>query len=340
MTTSPLQAAEKILLVAPHRLGDTLFATPGIRALRLAKLHARIDVVTLSALSHELLSKNTCIDTLYRAEEQPIEQLAAGYDVILPLQNINHVVEYLGDIPRVLMPPRYAGAFHYSENFYRFLIQQMPNVAQFPLGPYELNTNAQDESQADLLLSPIPAAPQPFILALHMGCHQISKKGQRILYKLFPFLMAKDTRSWSFKRFDQLIQRLIKEHPAVHIVLTGSPSEAFAADALTANPNILNLIGKTNVGQLAAVLKRCDLLLTGDTGPMHVACAMERPMVLLCGKTDPAHTGPYPANTHHSIIQKDGMDNISVDEVYQAVVRYLPETPTQQDSAPITSAVA
>jgi len=99
----------------------------------------------------------------------------------------------------------------------------------------------------------------------------------------------------------------------------------------------VNLIGKTNVGQLAAVFKRCNLLLTGDTGPMHVACAVDLPMVLLCGKTDPAHTGPYPLRAHHTIIKKDGMDNISVDEVYQAVVRYLADAPTQRDSIPAAS---
>ncbi|WP_338523885.1 glycosyltransferase family 9 protein [Pseudomonas batumici] len=332
MTTSPLQAAEKILLVAPHRLGDTVFATPGIRALRLAKPQAQIDAVALSTLSHEMLSRNSCIDTLYTADEQPIAQLAADYDVILPLQNIKNTATYLKDIPNVLMLPRYASAFHYSEDFYRFVLQHLPQVAQFPLGPYELNLSAEDLAQADGLLEKIPATPEPFLVALHMGCHQISKKGRSFLSRLFPFLMTKDTRSWPFKRFDHLVQRLVQKHPSVYIVLTGSPSEAFAADALTAHPHIVNLIGKTNVGQLAAVLKRCQLLVTGDTGPMHVACAVERPMVLLCGKTDPAHTGPYPARDHHSIIKKDGMDNISVDEVYQAVVRYLPDAATQRDS--------
>ena len=339
MTISPLQAAEKILLVAPHRLGDTLFATPGIRALRLAKPQAQIDAIALSELSHELLSRNACINTLYRAQDQPIEQLAAGYDAILPLQNINHTATYLNDIPKVLMLPRYSGAFHYSENFYRFVLQHLPQAAERPLEPYELNLTAEDFVQADELLKNIPATSDPFIIALHMGCHQISKKGQRWLYKLFPFLTTQDTRSWSFKRFDQLVQRVLKQSPSVYVVLTGSPSEAFAAEALTAHPRIVNLIGRTNVGQLAAVLKRAQLLLTGDTGPMHVACAVGRPMVLLCGKTDPAHTGPYPTNGHHTIIQKDGMNNISVDEVYQAVVRYLPCATTQPAAALESTAV-
>lgn len=319
--TPNLKTAEKILLVAPHRLGDSLFATPGIRALRRAKPQAKIDVVALSSLSYQLFSTNTCINQYFSAEEFPIEKLAAHYDIILPLQNIIKVQEYLNHTPRALVLPRYTGTFHYSENFYRFIVQHLPEAAQFPLEPYELNFTTNDIAHIDSLLKIIPS--HSFILAVHMGCHKVAKEGKRFLSKLFPFLAAKESRSWSFKRFDQLIQRLLKNYPNLHIVLTGSASEAYAAKSLTKHSNIINLMGKTNVTQLAALLSRCQLLLTGDTGPMHIACAVSLPLVLLCGMTDPAHTGPYPPLSHHKIIQKNGMKNISVEEVYQSIESYL-----------------
>lgn len=320
--TPNLQTAKKILLVAPHRLGDSLFATPGIRALHLAKPDARIDVVALSPLSYELFTHSCCVNKTYRAEDYPIEKLAADYDVILPLQNIAKVQEYLNHSPRALILPRYTGAFHYSENFYRFIAQNLPQATQFPPENYELNFTAQDEAHVDSLLKNIPQTPKPFLLAVHMGCHQVAKEGRHFLYKIFPFLAAKDSRSWSFKRYDQLLQQLLNHYPNLYIVLTGSASERFAANSLTTHPRILNLMGETNVAQLAALLKRCHLLLTGDTGPMHVACAVDLPMVLLCGKTDPAHTGPFPTKEHHTIIQKNGMENISVADAYAAITWY------------------
>lgn len=320
--TPNLQTAEKILLVAPHRLGDTLFATPGIRVLRRAKPNAKIDVVALSSLSYELFSTNRCVNQRFRAEEYPIEKLADHYDIILPLQNINKVQEYLNNTPRALTLPRYTGAFHYSENFYRFMLQHLPEAAQLPLEQYELNFTTDDAAYIDSLLKMLPS--QSFTLAIHMGCHKIAKEGNRFLSKLFPFLAAKESRSWSFKRFDKLIQQLLKKYPNMHVVLTGSASESFAAKSLTTHSRIINLMGKTNVTQLAALLSRCQLLLTGDTGPMHIACAVSLPLVLLCGMTDPNHTGPYPQNNHHTIIQKNGMENISVEEVYQAIVSYIP----------------
>lgn len=55
----------------------------------------------------------------------------------------------------------------------------------------------------------------------------------------------------------------------------------------------LDLTGKTNLIQLAALLEQCRLLLTNDTGTMHVATAVNIPVVALFGSTDPASTGPW-----------------------------------------------
>jgi ADP-heptose:LPS heptosyltransferase len=40
-------------------------------------------------------------------------------------------------------------------------------------------------------------------------------------------------------------------------------------------------------------VRRCDLMVTNDTGPMHVAAAMDKPLVALFGPTEPRRTGPY-----------------------------------------------
>jgi heptosyltransferase-2 len=54
----------------------------------------------------------------------------------------------------------------------------------------------------------------------------------------------------------------------------------------------LNLAGRTNLRELAAALKICDLVLTNDTGPMHLAAAVGAPMAAIFGSTSPELTGP------------------------------------------------
>ena len=58
-----------------------------------------------------------------------------------------------------------------------------------------------------------------------------------------------------------------------------------------------NFAGRTTLPELIEVLRRCELLVTNDTGPMPLAAALRRPVVSLFGPTRPDQTGPY-GQTH------------------------------------------
>lgn len=90
--------------------------------------------------------------------------------------------------------------------------------------------------------------------------------------------------------------------------------------------------------ELAALIKKSDVLVTNDSGPMHIAAAVGTPVVALFGPTEPARTGPY---TENCIVIKKEMDCspcfrsrctkksfecmefITVDEVFEAVKKLL-----------------
>jgi ADP-heptose:LPS heptosyltransferase len=55
----------------------------------------------------------------------------------------------------------------------------------------------------------------------------------------------------------------------------------------------LDLTGRISLPGMIEALRRMDLLVTNDTGPMHVAAALGKPVVALFGPTDPSRTGPY-----------------------------------------------
>jgi ADP-heptose:LPS heptosyltransferase len=78
------------------------------------------------------------------------------------------------------------------------------------------------------------------------------------------------------------------------VVLTGAPADLPIIEDVTQRmrERPINLAGKTSLTQLAALLQRADLLITGDSGPMHIAGAVGTPLIALHGPTDPAHSGP------------------------------------------------
>ncbi len=67
----------------------------------------------------------------------------------------------------------------------------------------------------------------------------------------------------------------------------------------------------------AALLRGCDLFVGADSGPMHLASALGVPSVALFGPTCSAES--YPLDGRNAVIQRDRLDEISVDEVWEAV---------------------
>lgn len=100
-------------------------------------------------------------------------------------------------------------------------------------------------------------------------------------------------KRWLPERFAAVAERIGRELGG-RIVLIGSRQDAAVgaqiASAISANH--LNLVGQTDIRRLMALLARCRLLITNDSGPMHMAAALATPLVALFGPTDPVTTAP------------------------------------------------
>lgn len=102
-------------------------------------------------------------------------------------------------------------------------------------------------------------------------------------------------RDWPAERF-----AAVADHAAslgYQVVLTGGPSprertHAAAIAAATAAP-VTDLVGRTRLKELAAVLARCSGLVGPDSGPAHVASALDIPVIGLYATSNPERTGPY-----------------------------------------------
>jgi heptosyltransferase-2 len=77
-------------------------------------------------------------------------------------------------------------------------------------------------------------------------------------------------------------------------LLTGGAAERPIGSEIEAHmqKRPLNLIGVTSIRQLMALIGKCRLVVTNDSGPMHIAAALEAPLVALFGPTDHRTTSP------------------------------------------------
>ncbi len=126
-------------------------------------------------------------------------------------------------------------------------------------------------------------------------------------------------KQWPVERFKELAQRIRRELGLI-VVLVGS-----SKDALDGDEGVINLANKTSLPELTALLKRASLLVSGDSGPVHLAAAVGTPVVALFRNDLPGKAakrwGPW--GEGHIIIEKDKLEDISVDEVLNAVRRKI-----------------
>jgi heptosyltransferase-2 len=150
-------------------------------------------------------------------------------------------------------------------------------------------------------------------------------------------------KRWLPDRFADSTERLCRtlsdagRRPAV-VVIGAKGEEPLGqeiAARLTAPSAVLT--GATTIRQLMAVIKRCSLLVTNDTGPMHVASALGVPVVAIFGPTDWRTTSPsgsehallrHPVDCAPCMLRECPIDHrcmtgVTADEVYQAGIQIV-----------------
>ncbi len=103
-------------------------------------------------------------------------------------------------------------------------------------------------------------------------------------------------RNWIIEGYAAVAEYAHTTH-CMHIVLTGGPSalEKSVGDAIVAQSEatITNLIGKTTLKQLLAVIALASVVISPDSGPAHLATAVGVPVIGLYASTNPDRARPY-----------------------------------------------
>ena len=111
------------------------------------------------------------------------------------------------------------------------------------------------------------------------------------------------TKRWAPTQFAEIAARAAQSYN-LNIAIVGTKEDSKLSDIFLKhffkrhpNGHVLNLIGQTSLTELISVLKKAELLLTNDSGPMHIAAAVETPVVGIFTCTSPILSGP-PGNQH------------------------------------------
>lgn len=309
-----------ILLVAITRMGDMLQATPMIAGLKQQYPDAKLTVliekqfqsicegikgidsvlpIDLALVCQCLARERDGIVDAYKYLEEMIEDLRAReFDfcinmassaytaLLLKILNIKDNRGWVSDEEgfRIISNPwtmLFAAFIYHSNRDYNSinLVDIFRCSADVYKHPHSLVYDVPERAQgfAEKFLESEGLAGEGPIIAIQAGASQ-------------------EKRQWLPQRFAFLARELIEKLNA-RLIFTGSKSELKIIDAIFTHyrhPQMVCAAGKTDLGELAALLKKADVLITGDTGPMHLAVAVGTPVVsLFLASALCFETGPY-----------------------------------------------
>jgi len=128
-------------------------------------------------------------------------------------------------------------------------------------------------------------------------------------------------RRWPKEGFAKVANLLYEVYNAQICITAGTREGALPCEAARLMAVDPLIVTGTTTMQLAAIIQKCNLFVSNDTGPMHLSTALKTPTVALFGASDPHRWGPiWP---QHKVVARSTLEDITVDEVFTAAQECL-----------------
>ncbi len=332
---------QNILVCMPNWIGDIVMALPALEYLRRLFPYSRITLLVREHLA-DLVRENPHVDEVigYRYRRDLLGQREN-------LKTIKAIRRKLFDLALIFpdslraalwmrlarVPARIGYAFEGRSMFLTHKIKKPDDMTQ--IGLYLNLTHALGEGEVNGI--PRMTADEDSKKWAEEFLRRSGANSETVLIGLNPGASYGPAKCWPLENYAALGQRLL-EDPRTKIVIFGGGDQAHVSDELEQKigSRTLNLGGKTNLRQLAAMLERCAVVVSNDTGPMHMAAALGARTIAIFGSTDPWKTSP-PSNTDviykevecspcfHRECSRDlaCLRGITVDEVYRKIKEHL-----------------
>ena len=316
----------RILIVNPFGIGDVLFTTPLIRAIRRAFPQSRIAYLC-NRRTERMLRQNPNLDELFVYEKDEVVCLwsssrwrcvayltcflgqirSARFDLVLDLslgERYSLILALLGITRRI--------GFNYRRRG-RFLTDTLPIDGYHDAHVVEYYTDLL-EFMGVHLIEPwlelkVSEEDKEWALGWLREHHLVGKSPIVGIVPAGGVSWGIDApfRRWSFEGFAAVGDALVKRWGA-KVILFGEASDIASCRTvarLMCHP-VIDISGQTSLGQFVSLLGRLDLVVCNDGGPLHLAVSQRVSTVSIFGPVDPAVYGPYPHDeTKHHVVRQE-----------------------------------
>lgn len=273
------------------KLGDMVCTTPMFAAIKHAYPSTEV-VVIGNSINRELLSGHPHVDEYVVWGPEVLKDLNLDVICITSPNTEMLALAYLSNVPAIICPKIENGWSPYETRSYKLLCklcivvphrmghyapQEYLNMLE-PLGitfndtSKELSVNAQAQKDVDERLA---LYSQKLKVAIAPGA------GNKI-------------KEWPPERFNKVAKHLIEERGALVVIVGGSTDTELAKIVAKDLPqgSVLDTTGKLSMEELKGIIKRMNLFVSADTGPIYIAEAFGVPTVDIVGPMDEREQPP------------------------------------------------
>ena len=291
---------QEILIIRLSSIGDILHCTPVVRTLKQAWPKCRITWLVGEA-SQELIKYNSYIDEIVVWSRERFEQQLRKIDIV-------RTYNLWRDLQQALAPRHFDALLDIHGLFLTGMIaSQVQTKRRIGMSEArEFNSLFMTETAKPLgkhiverylgVLRPLGITTMDVRMTLVLSDHskrfavQFLADVGVLLAERFVVLVPGTTwpsKNWPTNFFAKVATSLAKNF---RIILCGGQAEVKLGQEIQAQAGVtvINAVNRTSVLEMAAILERAAVVVTGDTGPLHIAAALGVPTVAIFGPTDPA----------------------------------------------------
>ncbi len=317
-----MKTIRSVLVVEPYGIGDLLFVTPVLRALRLIPTIERVDMI-LGSRTEAVVRHNPHVDEIFSIDKDLFHQRKSIENVkeivcltqVLKTKKYDLLLDYsqrqeYGFWGIVLGIPVRSGLSYKNRGI--FLNRKVPIPNGFEKR-HVVDFYAEVAEKAGVLVEDrflefyLSDQEKEFSAKL-MEKHQLQE----------PFIAVapgggeswgKDAhfKQWPAREMAQFLETLSRERKINALVLMGGKGDAGLGEELVKHcsvPQKINLCGATSLAETGSLLARAQIFVGNDGGLLHLAKALQIPVIGFYGPADSEVYGPYPPSSDDIVIFK------------------------------------
>ena len=305
---------KKILVIQTAFLGDVVLTTPLLQSLRDRFPRAHLTALVIPG-TREILAGHPLLDDVLVYDKKSRDRGWRGlistarslrekrFDAcLLPHRSFRSaLLAFMAGIPVRIGFVQSLGGFLYTRRVWRDSSRHEVRRTLQLLGPLASGRFIDADAPSGKLC--VPTGPEDLEWANRSLSEQGIRENDRVIAIAPGSVWA--TKRWVPEGFAAVIDGLIATHKR-NVVLLGSRDDLPVIDEILSHclEKPVNLAGKTTLRQLAAVLKRSELLITNDNGAMHIGVAQDVPVAAVFGSTT-LNLGYGPFTERAIVVEKD-----------------------------------